>query len=109
MQTELQSAAPDPLSSGPRKQQGRRLKIVCDTCGCVLVDNGDGTGSYTFTPGVYGGTSCTVGVACSDGATAATQPTGVTVAFDRTVNTQASPMARALVTVAMKTSASASV
>jgi Cadherin-like domain len=40
---------------------------VGDTCDGTIVDSGDGTGLYTFTPGPgTSGSTCTVEVACSD-------------------------------------------
>lgn len=40
---------------------------LTDTCGGSVADNGDGTGSYTFTPiESQGGLICDVGVVCTD-------------------------------------------
>ena len=50
---------------------------VGDDCvGSVIVDNGDGTGQYTFTPAAAGG--CTVGVDACDAIGCTTQDTPVT-------------------------------
>ncbi|MFC1610846.1 Ig-like domain-containing protein, partial [Myxococcota bacterium] len=49
----------DPLALG---------RGMTDSCLGVVVDNGDGTGTYSFTPTeADGGTSCDVVVTCSDG------------------------------------------
>ncbi len=54
-----------------------------DTCGGALEDNGDGTGTYSWTPDEFqGGATCDVEVTCSDSQDADTQTTTVPVAED---------------------------
>ncbi|MFH1436075.1 MAG: cadherin-like domain-containing protein, partial [Pseudomonadota bacterium] len=54
-----------------------------DTCGGMLEDNGDGTGTYTFTPDeTFGGDVCDIEVTCSDGEESVAQVTAVAVEED---------------------------
>ncbi len=52
-----------------------------DTCGGTLTDNGDGNGTYEFTPGESdGGSSCAVDIVCSDTIDTDQQTTTVNIA-----------------------------
>ena len=55
-----------------------------DTCAGTLVDNGNRTGTYSFTPGeTQGGTQCTLGITVTDNGTpnmSATQNSNITIA-----------------------------
>lgn len=55
-----------------------------DTCGGALVDNGNGTGAYTFTPNEnQGGATCQIGLTVTDaGASSATQSSTVNINED---------------------------
>lgn len=51
-----------------------------DTCGADLVDNGDGTGTYTFEPGIErASTECTLDVECADPLQSTIVRTGISI------------------------------
>jgi len=51
-----------------------------DTCNGILVDNGNGTGNYSFTPDeTQGGTACNVQISCTDTLDTDIQTTGVDI------------------------------
>ena len=51
---------------------------LSDTCGGILLDNGDGTGTYSFTPDeAQGGTQCTVGLTVTDSLAASSDQNSV--------------------------------
>ena len=55
-------------------------KGTSDTCGGTVTNRGDGTGSYTFTPGeTLGGSTCELEILCTDSRESATQKKTITV------------------------------
>jgi len=53
---------------------------LSDSCGGIIVDNGDGTGEYSFTPiAAQAGTQCDVQVTCADSTNTDTQTTTVDI------------------------------